>query len=61
VVFLYFSKLPLLSCVLWRPVFIGKNIVWALKLIPQLSFFCKFDFSCFLDFLINIASNEENQ
>jgi hypothetical protein len=55
-------KLPPSSfCVLWRPVFIGKNIAWASKLIPQLSFFCKFDFSFFLDFLINIASNEENQ
>jgi len=33
-------KLPPSSfCVLWRPVFIGKNIAWASKLIPQLSFF----------------------
>jgi hypothetical protein len=33
-------KLPPFSfCVLWRPVFIGKNIVWASKLIPQLFFF----------------------
>jgi hypothetical protein len=44
-------KLPPFSfCVLWRPVFIGKNIVWASKLIPQLFFLYKFDFSCFFGF-----------
>jgi len=48
--FSLFVKLPPLFCVLWRPVFIGKNIVWASKLVPQLSFFCKFDFSFFFGF-----------
>jgi len=49
VVLFHCAKL-LSSCVLWRLVFIGKNIAWASKLVPQLFFFCKFDFSCFFGF-----------
>ena len=40
--------------------YIRQNIVWALKLIPQLSFFFKFDFLLFFVFLktsnINVDS-----
>ena len=38
---------PFSFCVLWRPVFIGKNIVWASKLIPQLFFFVNLIFLVF--------------
>jgi hypothetical protein len=47
-VFLYFfslSKLPPSLCVLWKLIFIGKNVAKSPNLVPQLlSFFCKFEF-----------------
>jgi hypothetical protein len=45
--------LPL--CVLWRPVFIGKNIAWTSKLVPQLSFFVNLIFLVF--FLIFLSTS----
>jgi hypothetical protein len=49
-VFFSFKIAPPL-CVLWRPVFIGKNIAKFPNLIPQLlSFFVKLIFLIFLDF-----------
>ena len=49
-VFFSFKISPPL-CVLWRPVFIGKNIAKFPNLIPQLlSFFVKLIFLIFLDF-----------
>jgi hypothetical protein len=48
-------------CMCWKLIFIGKNVVRSPNLVPQLLFFCKFDFSNFnWIFLININSNEEN-
>jgi len=38
-------------CMCWKLLFIGKNIVRSPNLVPQLLFFfCKFDFSHFLNF-----------
>jgi hypothetical protein len=56
-----YAKLPSM-CVLWRPAFIGKNIYRFPNLVPQfLSFFVNLIFLIFLDFFINIDSNEKNQ
>jgi hypothetical protein len=47
----FLSTLPPLFCVLWRPVFIGKNIARFPNLVPQLlSFFVNLIFLIFLDF-----------
>jgi len=58
---LIFQNCPLL-CVLWRLVFIDKNIARFPNLIPQLLFFfCKFDFSYFFGFFLSTFLNEKNR
>ena len=54
-----FFKIAPYLCVLWRPVFIGKNSARFSNLVPQfllLFFFCKFNFSYFFRFFLSTST-----